>query len=317
MGSRGRWARAGHPARTLCGLIIALVAVLAGGAPVGAEGSSPAAKSTPGPTKDAKEPSPAEGLAWHSVAALGLVSVTGNAESTNLSFNDTLTAQWPVTLFELKLRAVRVDTSKRNVEADFTDPASPALRVSRTDQRTTEEYSAKARVNRKVSERLGWFVAGSWERNRPAGLASRSSFGGGLSYTVPEPRQPRHKRSLQFEAGFDATRESPVEGIIRTYVGARVASRLSRELSQTTLFQGSIELLENLEETQDLRINVETTLSTAINSRLALKVSYVVNYDRRPQFTRFANPEPDIGPDLIFYFDEVDAVFSTSFVMKW
>ncbi|MDQ7086359.1 MAG: DUF481 domain-containing protein [Acidobacteriota bacterium] len=130
-------------------------------------------------------------------------------------------------------------------------------------------------------------------------------------------REARPKNTLRMEAGFDGTRETPVTGTNKSYFGTRLAMKYSRALTDTTDLHGSIEVLENLNDTEDLRINAETALSTTINNHLALKVSYTLNYDRQPQFKVFPNPQGDLGPDLIFTFDTLDSVFSTSLVMKW
>ncbi|HHN75553.1 MAG TPA: DUF481 domain-containing protein [Acidobacteria bacterium] len=302
-GPRGLWTEKTRP----LGLLL-LIAALSG--PLAGAGESPS------PTPDPAEAT-GGGPQWNVVTALGMVSVQGNSRSTNLSLTSHVSAKWAVTELELKLRAIRVETSQRKISADFTDPTQPVLNLERDRGLTTEEYGVRTQLNRTVSRRLGWFVSGSWEQNRPAGLSSRAAVGGGLSLLLIDGGESKPKDSLRFEAGFDGTREVPVTGESKSYFGTRMAMKFGRTLTATTDFHGSLEVLENLNDTEDLRVNAETAVSTSINNHLALKVSYTLNYDRQPQIKVFPNPQGDLGPDVVFTFDEVDTVFSTSLVMKW
>ncbi len=249
---------------------------------------------------------------WHDTASLGVVATSGNTENTNVTFDNTLTVEWPQTRLILAARMLRVDTTRRNIHADFTDPAAPRVIVERTRARTTEEFDVSFKVERTVHKRLGWFAFTEWEQNRPAGLSSRSRAGAGLSWTI---REGNPLGNLRLEAGLDGTREAPVQGATRTYTGARLATGWDRKLGSHASLQAGLEWLENLEDTRDLRINGNVGLEVAITSRLALKTSWELRYDREPQRKLFTNPAG--GPPAVFVYDTTDTVFSTSLLMRF
>lgn len=248
---------------------------------------------------------------WRDTADLGLVMTSGNTNNTNFSFSNVLVFTRQATEMEFRARGLRVRTTNRTVTPDFTDPESPKLNIREIKTTTTENIDLRLRLQRTVHKRLAWFAASSWERNRPAGLASRSTLGGGLAYTFfAQPAQ-----FLRVEAGMDGTREVPETGDERTYAGFRAAARHERDLTRTSRLMAGIELLQNLKEGEDYRANAEVSLASTINNWLALKVSCSVKYDHQPQNQLFRNPQT--GPDLVFTFESTDTVFSTALVMKF
>ncbi|GEM_PF-1513083 len=249
---------------------------------------------------------------WHDTASLGVVATSGNTENTNVTFDNTLAVEWPETRLILATRMLRVDTTRRDIHADFADPANPRVVVERSRARTSEEFDVSLKVERTVHKRLGWFAFTEWEQNRPAGLSSRSRAGAGLSWTIPEGSP---LGNLRVEAGLDGTRESPVQGDTRTYAGARLATGWDRKLGSHASLRAGLEFLENLEDTHDLRVNGNVGLEVAITSKLALKTSWEVRYDREPQRKLFANPAG--GPPAVFVYDTTDTVFSTSLLVQF
>lgn len=284
----GRWAN-----RTMW---VALAA--AGWAVTSAGGAEPA---TPAP--------PAK--AWKDTADLGLVITSGNTDNTNFSLANVLTFTKGPAELEFRARALRVKTTSRSVTPDFEDPQRPRLRIEETETTTTENFDLRLRFQQTVHKRLGWFTAASWEQNRPAGLASRTTLGGGLTYNFSvHPSQV-----LRVEAGLEGTREAPENGDRRSHTGGRLAARHERDITRSARLTAGLELLQNFQDTQDYRANAEVGLASAINNWLALKVAYSLKYDHQPQFQVF--PNPGDGPGLRFDFDTMDTVFSTALVAKF
>ena len=120
---------------------------------------------------------------------------------------------------------------------------------------------------------------------------------------------------LLVEAGLDGTRESPVQGDLRSYLGSRLATSWDRKLGDHSALRAGVEVLENLEDTHDLRVNGSVGLEVAITSKVALKTSCEVRYDREPQQKLFDNPSG--GPPAVFTYRSTDTVFSTSFLLKF
>ncbi len=263
----------------------------------------------PAATPPAAAPAPPS-RAWQNTADLGIVMTSGNTSNTNVALNDLLQYRWTQGTVELKVRALRIEDKRTDVSADFSDPQAPRLVVNESRARTTDQYDAVLRVTRQVHERFGWFSYVRWEQDRPKGLQSRSSAGGGASYTVSGTPQ----RLLRFEAGLDAVRESSVTAN-RDSIGLRVASRYERDVSPSTRLLGALEAFDDLRDTSHVRFNADAAIAVAINSRFALKTGANVRYDRSPPPRVFTNPAG--GPAAIYAYRTTDTVLSTSLVMKF
>ena len=64
---------------------------------------------------------------------------------------------------------------------------------------------------------------------------------------------------------------------------ARAASAFQYNFKPSAYFLQLVEVLPNLEETDDLRVNTETALVAPLSRRLAIKISYVIRYDKLPE----------------------------------
>ncbi len=295
-------------ARTLTLSLRLALLLLAGPARAGV--AEPLPPAVPAPSAAATPaPGPPQ-RAWQNTADLGIVMTSGNTSNTNVALNDLLQYRWSQGTVELKVRALRIEDKRTDVSADFTDPEVPRLVVSESRARTTDQYDAVLRVTRQVHERFGWFSYLRWEQDRPKGLQSRSSAGGGASYTVSGTPQ----RLVRLEAGLDAIRESSVTAD-RDSIGLRLASRYERDVSGSTRLLGAIEAFDDLRDTSHVRFNADAAIAVAINSRFALKTGANVRYDRRPPPRVFSNPAG--GPDAIYEYRTTDTVLSTSLVMKF
>ncbi len=250
---------------------------------------------------------------WSDTADLGVVATTGNTQSTNLALSNKLKLQWGRSDLEFHVSALRVQTTKSSVLANFDDPANPHLDVNQVSETTSAHYESRLTFNQKIHDRLGWFSLLSWERNRPAGYDQRSSVGAGLSYTFPE-----HKgQLLRFEAGLSAISNNPVNGDTTNDLGARQAARFERDLTESVRLATFLEALENIRDSSDFRAHLDTSVSVTLNHRFALKIGYQVRYDHQPEKKVYTNPSPELGPDLVFFFDTTSTVFSTSLVAKF
>lgn len=247
---------------------------------------------------------------WEDTADLGLVLSSGNTSNTNISINNLYAIRLGKSRFEFKTRLLRVDATRTDLVPDFqTDP--PQVYPVKTRSRTTDQFEILARINRSVHARLGWFAFSSWERNPPAGLSGRLTSGGGLSYTLA----CKDWKVARIEAGLDGTREIPVQGETQSYLGTRLAGQFEREMTPSTRAMGSLELLENLQDTNDFRMNIEAGVAVAINTRLALKTVCSMKYDHQPRVKIFPNPQN--GPPALYEYEPLDRLLSTSLVMKF
>ena len=193
-------------------------------------------------------------------ANAGLVTAAGNTDITTLSGDQQL------------------DYHPAGSRWTFTERIGAVY--GRTDGVTSaNRIEGGLRVQRGVGERLAVFASGKYERNRFAGIRRRFEEVAGLSYAVLD--QPRTEFTVEAGASFNQQRD--LEGVDDAFVAARVAGAFKQHFTESAYLQQTVELLPNLEEGDDLRVNSLTALVAPLSRRFALKVSYEIRYDRLPE----------------------------------
>lgn len=193
-------------------------------------------------------------------ANAALVTASGNTELTTLSGDQ------------------QVDYQPAGSRWTFTERIAAVY--GRTDGVTSaNRLEGGLRVQRAIGERLAAFVSGKYERNRFAGIRRRFEEVAGLSYAVLD----RPRTAFTVEAGASFTQQRDLEGVDDAFVAARAAGAFKQLFTESAYLQQTIELLPNLEESEDLRINSVTALVAPLSRRFALKVSYEIRYDKLPE----------------------------------
>jgi putative salt-induced outer membrane protein len=150
----------------------------------------------------------------------------------------------------------------------------------RTDgSKSAENYKATVRGDYALAPRVGAYVLGGWHRNRFAGIARRLEEGGGLSFKAVA----QDRTTLTIEAGGSANQQRDLSGVEADFAAGRGGLLFKQMLGEAAYFQQSGELLQNLRDGSDTRINSESNLVAPLSSRIALKAGYVVQFDNQPQ----------------------------------
>ena len=244
---------------------------------------------------------------WSNVTELALVQTTGNSESFTFSFKNKYVRNWARSSFTIDALALRTDSTNRvlaNVDGEIVE--------SSEEEVTGEQYRLSLQYDHVISERAGWFSLGGWQRNRPAGINNRYNLDGGLSYVFFDSEV----HSLIGQGGFGWTYEEPLDSDGEGFPTARAFSRYERRLSATADFDTQIELIENLDDTDDLRINFLIGVTANITDRLALRVSYSAAFDNSPVTEIVPGDDPE-QPDAIFVFDKTDTILAASLVIDF
>ena len=239
------------------------------------------------------------------VTELALVQTTGNSETFTFSLKNQLIRRWERSSFTFDLLALRAETTTRIL----TNEDGGVIESSETEV-TGDQYIVAFQYDRKISDRVGWLTLGRWERNRPAGIDARSNLDAGLSYLFLDNDVHR----LVGEGGLGYTNEDPVDGDRDNFFHARAFSRYERALGETSSFDTQIELIQNLDNSDDLRINFLIGATAKLVGKLALRVSYTVNFDNDP-VTVVVPGDEEGEPDGIFIFDDTDTILSASLVI--
>lgn len=118
-----------------------------------------------------------------------------------------------------------------------------------------------------------------YDRNRFAGIARRTEEYLGLVFRVLEA--PRD--TLRVETGASLTQQQGVDGVANNFPAARAAAWYKRNFAASAFFLQTLEVIPNLEVTEDYRINSESALVAPLSQRVALKLGYVVRFDNLPE----------------------------------
>ncbi len=128
-----------------------------------------------------------------------------------------------------------------------------------------------------------------YDRNRFAGIARRTEQYAGLVFRVRQAARD----TLRLETGASLTQQLGVDGTQNDFLAARAAAWYKRALTGSAFFLQTLEVIPNLEVSEDYRINSESALVAPLSRRVALKMGYVVRFDNLP--------EPDfLSTDRIF-----------------
>lgn len=188
---------------------------------------------------------------------LGFVSVTGNTSITTLSLGEKWIrriARWE---FRQELGAV----------------------YGKTDgEETSNQWRASLRGDYGVGGHFALYARTAFERNKFAGVKSRFAEGlGAVARLIASD-----VTQLNVEGGFELTQQNNLDGTSDSFSSLRAASSWKRMFSENAHFFQAIEVLPNLDENEDYRINSETTIVAPISSHVAMKASYQVRFDNLP-----------------------------------
>ncbi|HHN75188.1 MAG TPA: DUF481 domain-containing protein [Acidobacteria bacterium] len=248
---------------------------------------------------------------WSNTAEFAAVITGGNSQTTTLSIKDTFKktyANGELTVGMVALKAKQTDSNPRNSGGN--------LIVDEITKTNAEYYSLEGKYRGQIREGFFWYAGGGWERNKPAGLDNRLNAGGGLGYSILK----NATSELSGELGVSYVDESYLAGTLpdgADYLNTRAFIGYTRKLSSTATFDTSAEFLQNMEDSDDLRVNAEASVTASLTSKLALKVGYSIKYDKSPVTTLLTDPADPLAPPVLFEFDDTDTIFAASLVINY
>lgn len=191
-------------------------------------------------------------------ADLGLVNTAGNSAVTTLNVGEKLTL-----------------TRNR-----FTFTQQFAVIYGRTgDSTITNQWKASVRQDYRFATHVGAFVRGGFERNTTAGIARRFEEAAGLKATFLD----RERTTLESELGAALNQQTATTDVTENFASGRAAVLFRQYVTATAFVTEDLEVLPNLDNTDDVRVNSETSLTAPISSRISVKLTYTVKFDNVPQ----------------------------------
>ncbi len=231
---------------------------------------------------------------WTDIAEFSLLNTTGNTKNTNFGLANKYAYAWQKADFAFDVVAIRNETD--NVK-------------------TAEAYIANGKYRRNITDRLLWYGLAGWGRNEFAGFDDRYNAGVGVGYRFLKTAE----HSLVGELGADYTDETwtdPVDetrtgGSSDNWAGARGFLGYELALSENSKFNSELEVLENLDETSDYRINFLASITATLTKKLALKAGYRVLFDNEPVQIF------DEAGQVVKTYEDTDTYFTTSLVINF
>jgi putative salt-induced outer membrane protein YdiY len=141
-------------------------------------------------------------------------------------------------------------------------------------------WRAALRVDAAIAKKKALYTSLTYERNTFAGLASRTSAVTGLSAEVVGTS--KDKLVLEGGVSLTAQRATATKGSSLDFLGGRAATVYQHHLNPRAVLAQSIEFLPNFRQSEDLRINSETSALAPLTRQVGIKLSYAIRFDGLP-----------------------------------
>jgi putative salt-induced outer membrane protein YdiY len=231
---------------------------------------------------------------WYSSTDLSFGLQRGNTKTLNAGLNTSLTRQWLRTAWKTNGSFVRNDVSEPSRIAVGT-PGNFTTDFGETVTKS-EKVFVNSDLQRRLTERFFWNVAGNFERDEFAGLDRRVLGAVGVGYLWQKPDNSGLFRAgvaatytSQQETNPDPTKEEEFAGARLTLDGEKRFGERNQNMVTSNLIVD-----QNVQDTDDLRFNWQNALSVAMNQRLALKFGVQAAFDNQPARVKF----PLLGTDI-------------------
>ena len=253
---------------------------------------------------------------WYDTAELSLVSTSGNSESTTVGFKNKLERIWGNARFTLDLGGIRAEADRGDRFA-VGAPGSFRIIDETTSEVTAENFHLRGRYDRDLSERLYWFAGAGWEKNEFAGFDSRLTaiVGAGNRWWNTDRGHFFTDYGLTYTDQDDLIDNPAVDD---AFLGLHLGWDFLYNVNESTTFTNVLLLNPNLDESDDWRADMTTSLAVAMSERLALKVSHQLLFDNLPALEALAlfdeqgNALGTVNVEL----EDLDSLFTAALVVK-
>lgn len=247
---------------------------------------------------------------WSNTTEFGLINTTGNSETSNFAISNKYATAVGKGTFKLDFDALRTENTTR-VRSNLDGTVS----VSDFSAVSAESYRLNGQYDRPITERLNWYARAGWYSDEFAGIDNSYSAGAGIGYLF----FTSDTHTLKSELGLGYVQEKFVGGAEADFAELRGFLAYDRKLSESSKLFSELEILQNLDETSDMRANGLIGVSANLSSRIALAVSYALKYDAEPPIILVApNAGAPIGtPDAPYEFDDLDTILKASLVINF
>jgi hypothetical protein len=244
------------------------------------------------------------------------VLTSGNSNANSLGFKGDVTRRFTKHSIGVAVGGLRASSSPDTRFAVGT-PGDFELVIPEAEL-TAEFYYGRGRYDYKLSDRLFYTLGAGWERNRFSGLDNRWLVDTGIGYILVNS----DRTSFRGAVGITYTNEDYTveDGRDGSFVGARLGWDFRQKLSANTTFSHTLITDENLEETDDLRVDAQFGLHVAMSQTLGLKVNWRLLWDNLPALAEFPLRTAgglETGLTVLAPYKELDQGVSISLVFSF
>lgn len=256
------------------------------------------------------------GIDWSNTTELTYLMNGGNSVSSTLGFQNTLRRTSERGELRIDLRTVQTDATRTSRRAQGSPDNFQIIEDEET-VRTAERYSAQARYDRTLTERVFGYGSAGWERNRFAGFTSRTVFstGAGTQWSEENVYDLKIAAGLTYTVQDDVTPNPDTE---RGFAGLRATLDYARQLTESTEIALTWVTDANAQEPGKVRADLQQSVSASLSDRFALKTSLQLLLDNEPPLERLpltdSSGEPT-GETVLSPLGKVDHVISIALVV--
>ena len=236
-----------------------------------------------------EETQPARGT-WGNSTDFSLVVTRGNSSVQTFGLKDTLEYKTEKGRSRLRVDALRSDTSDDPyylVEAGVTfEPGETPVGFTKKAVRPEAEpdvdrFFAEGRYEGNLPKKATWNSGASWDRNKDAGILSRTIVFAGLGHVW------RDRSDLEFRTSYGLSytyRKEEVEDPEKEerFMGARFSVDFKDQWGASTTYDNDLTFNVSLADTSDYNADLLQGVSVTMTEHLALKVSLQLTYASEP-----------------------------------
>lgn len=233
-----------------------------------------------------------ESADWRWSSEFSAVRTGGNAQAFTVGLANTLSGAWGRTEIKVEAGGIRTRTT-RTTRTAVGDRNDYRVRTESATDVSAENFYARLRADRALSDRGAVFVQSGWTRNTFAGVRGRYVTGVGVSTRWSSGERSR----LRTGYGLTYTRQEDVvedPDVSPGYWGAQLSAEHERRFGGEggTEWTSALVLDGNAADPKDLRADWTNAASVAMNEHLGLKTTLRLLFDNRPALATAALRSP-------------------------
>ena len=160
-------------------------------------------------------------------------------------------------------------------------------------KRSVQNFQGRLRYDYFFADSLAGFLSVSGRNDRFQGLDLRLNIDPGLAYYFVDDAKQLLWAELGYDLQHDIRREEFIDAAAaddtvddldktETRHSARAFVGYENRLSETVNFSTSLEYIQSLAETENMRLNFDAALASKLNEDLSISVTYATKYDNNP-----------------------------------